>query len=488
MEHKFESIFNEMKAFYEELKIYPMLTDSLADMITYHTQDGTIQLISPAVSSLLGYTPEELDGYPFVDLCHPKDRSNVQAIFKKTVDHSGQNVTYRVRRKEGRYIWIETNFQNISDSREFVGIVGSSRDVTDRKREYEILKEREERFRLLVEQSQETIGICQEGKWVYLNDAGLELLGAVQIEEMIGQSVHEIVHPNDQTFFFQQMKFQETDPPPDPFELKLLREDGEERSVQMRWTPIMYKETPAQQVVIRDLTKQKETEEMLQQTEKLALAGQLAASVAHEIRNPLTSIKGFVQLLLPKMEGENERKYLDIMLNELGYVEAIISDLLLLSQSEATPFEEADLAFLLEQATTLLHSEALLHNIEIVLDIEPGLKPIECATNKMKQVFMNLLKNAIEATPGGKTVYIKAEMQGQVHILIRFVDEGSGIPKNRMSKLGEPFYSTKEKGTGLGLMVCKKIIDTHDGDLHVSSEENVGTTVDVLLPIKPGLL
>jgi signal transduction histidine kinase len=116
------------------------------------------------------------------------------------------------------------------------------------------------------------------------------------------------------------------------------------------------------------------------------------------------------------------------------------------------------------------------------VEFECNLPKISCEENQLKQVFLNLLKNAIEAMPAGGNIDVKVKAKEEGKISIQIIDQGIGIPKDRIPTLGEPFYTTKEKGTGLGLMTCYKIIESHNGQLTIDSEINEGTTIEIILP------
>ncbi|NMO98114.1 CheR family methyltransferase [Paenibacillus lemnae] len=229
-----------------------------------------------------------------------------------------------------------------------------------------------------------------------------------------------------------------------------------------------------------DITDRKHAEEMMRKNEMLSAVGQLAAGVAHEIRNPLTALKGFTKLMSNKGMGND--MYIEIMLNELNRIEQIVSELLVLAKPQAVDFLEKDLSPILQDVLMLLESQANMNNVEMHAVFGEGLKVLG-VENQLKQVFINVLKNAIEAMPAGGRVDVIADIhKDEEHITIQFIDNGAGIPASKLAKLGEPFYSTKNKGTGLGLMVSYKIIQNHKGTILFESEEGSGTTVTISIP------
>lgn len=222
-----------------------------------------------------------------------------------------------------------------------------------------------------------------------------------------------------------------------------------------------------------------QSEELLRKSEKLAVVGQLAAGVAHEIRNPLTSLKGFIQLL---KEGKCNETYFDIIEAELERLNEIVDEFLLLGKPNPTKKTYNHISEMLQHVVKLLEGQALLHHVTVQCFVAEQLPPLYCDENQLKQVFINIIKNAIEAMPNGGILRIEAR-QRLDSIFICITDEGCGIPKERMATLGEPFYSTKEKGTGLGLMVSFKIVEAHGGEMKIHSEEGKGTTVCLRFPI-----
>ncbi len=234
----------------------------------------------------------------------------------------------------------------------------------------------------------------------------------------------------------------------------------------------------------RDITRLKMTEELLQKSEKLAVVGELAAGVAHEIRNPLTTLKGFTQLFAANQTALRQ-EYIDTMLSELDRIETITNEFMALAKPQSTVFQSANLRTLLEQVIQLLNPQALLSNVVITFGYYDKHEYIHCDGNQLKQVFINIIKNAVEAMPEGGKLLIEVNPAQSDHVLIRIHDTGCGIPENVLPHLGEPFYSLKSKGTGLGLTVSSRIIEAHRGNVVFKSVVNQGTTVEIMLPIKP---
>lgn len=234
-------------------------------------------------------------------------------------------------------------------------------------------------------------------------------------------------------------------------------------------------------ITFRDMTEKLQTDQLILEWEKLSAVGQLAAGIAHEIRNPITSLKGFLKLM--HRSGRVKDEYVSIMDSEFERIETIIQELLTFSKPTVTQYSQEDICEIIDQVITLMEPHALLKGTVISANITSRPLKIRCIQNQIKQVLINLIKNAIEAIdrPDGR-IQIHVHSRSN-EIGIEVVDNGPGISNEVLKELGTPFYSTKEKGTGLGLVVTKNIIrNNHQGTLHIESREGIGTTFTVILP------
>jgi len=218
----------------------------------------------------------------------------------------------------------------------------------------------------------------------------------------------------------------------------------------------------------------------MSKAEKLHTIGELAASIAHEIRNPLTVVKGFLQLMKKEEKGAN-LQYLTLVLSELDRAEVIISDYLNFAKPRLQKIEEIELGDFISGIITLIQSLAVTKGV-ILNDMVDENPSIVTDKDKLKQAIVNFIKNAIEATPQGGTVSVSIKQVGNfVYIVIS--DTGKGMTNDQLSRMGTIFYTTKEKGTGLGTAVSIRIIETMNGKVSYESEPNVGTKVTIQLPI-----
>lgn len=230
--------------------------------------------------------------------------------------------------------------------------------------------------------------------------------------------------------------------------------------------------------ISEDLTEKYHTLELLQKSELMSAVGQLAAGIAHEIRNPLTVLKGFLDLIAPDME---KKHYIDIMASEFARIETIVNELLLLARPQEVHFEKENVMTILQDVIMLIETQATLNNVEIITKYTSPIPWVICVQNQLKQVFINILKNGIEAMPQGGNLIVKVNWIEPDAISISIIDQGEGIADDKIPKLGTPFYTTKEDGTGLGLLVSSKIIENHQGRIEFQSQLGKGTVVDIIL-------
>ena len=181
-------------------------------------------------------------------------------------------------------------------------------------------------------------------------------------------------------------------------------------------------------VIIRDITAIKDKEELIRKSEKLAIAGELAAAVGHEIRNPLTSIKGFLQLLQDKDAADKEKHYYTIMLSEIERINSIVSEFIVLAKPQVINNQNENIISLLSDVITLLETLAIVKNIEVTKEFEPNVSLVKCEGNQIKQVLINIFKNAIEAVANKGKIHIMVTHMNSDSVRIRFMDNGPGIP------------------------------------------------------------
>lgn len=261
--------------------------------------------------------------------------------------------------------------------------------------------------------------------------------------------------------------------------VQFLTKQGDMRCGLLSVQPLILDGTPKQLIVMTDITDQEQWEIQSARLERLHLIGEMAAAIAHEVRNPMTTVRGFLQLSKNKNELLSE-EYINIMLEELARANSIITEFLTLAKNKATDLKLSSLNDVISSILPLLQAESIISGKQTaaVLDCIPDLMLDE---KEIRQLVLNIAMNGLDSMEAGGTLHITTSCE-ENQVLLQICDEGSGIPDEVMQKLGTPFYTTKEKGTGLGLAVCYSIASRHNAEIEVSSG-STGTAFTVRFPL-----
>jgi PAS domain S-box-containing protein len=394
----------------------------------------------------------------------------------------------RNKAKDGSYYWVHTTIVPFLNSKgkpyQYVAIRS---DITKRKQAEASLKETLKEvsdINFALDQSSIVAFTDEKGIIKSVNDKFCEI-SKYSREELIGKD-HSLLNSglHSKEFFKNLWKTIGTGQVWKG-EIRNRAKDGSFYWVDTTIVPFLNENgKPYQYLAIRnDITEKKKSEEMLHRQDKLAAVGQLAAGVAHEIRNPLTSMKGYAEFLQLDEKDPQRQEFIEIILDEIDRVNNIVEEFMVLAKPKAVELEEQNIIPIVQNVVSMLKFEARKRNVKLEFDTVEEIVQIECDENRLKQVFLNFIKNGIEAMPDGGDLRVKAEIHDE-NIVISIQDTGVGIPPETLKKIGEPFYTTKKNGNGLGLMVSFKIIESHNGKVYIESEQNKGTTFKILLPAK----
>ncbi|TCJ01167.1 PAS domain-containing sensor histidine kinase [Cytobacillus praedii] len=355
------------------------------------------------------------------------------------------------------------------------------RNVTDRHQMEKELRESELKFRKVFEEALEGMILWNEKyEVVDINQVGMSMLH-LSGKSLIGQSIIKLIEDYNvnKEELYHHFENVRNNGYANGVLLINLKSD---RKIHIEFSAKHNVFSKLSLISFKDITDKLEMEEQLKKSETLSVVGELAAGIAHEIRNPMTALKGFIQLLEDGIQ-EDHSMYFNIISSELERIDSIINEFLILSKPQAVKFIRKDITEIMKETVDFLKAQAVLHNVQIQTFFEKELPFIFCEPNQMKKVFINLIKNAIEVMPKGGTVTVRMEsaLNHTIHISIK--DQGAGISKDQIKKLGQPFFTTKEKGTGLGLMVTYKIIEEHKGSIVAESEMGVGSIFHIYLPV-----
>ncbi len=238
-------------------------------------------------------------------------------------------------------------------------------------------------------------------------------------------------------------------------------------------------------VIFSDLTARKETQRRMAQAERLATLGELMAGVAHEVRNPLTAIRGYVQILRQQTSDPIHQEYLSVVLKEIDSINKVIQQLLDFSRPRHGQWQQVSLNALVEETLVLVQTAGVQARIDFISELDNELSPISADRELLKQVLLNILINAVQAISARGKIRIRTWQYSDSQQAISIEDNGCGIDLSLQKKIFDPFFTTKASGTGLGLALSQRIINAHQGDIRVTSLPGYGAIFTLILPINP---
>jgi PAS domain S-box-containing protein len=362
-----------------------------------------------------------------------------------------------------------------------------------------LLFESEERYRRLVELSFDAIIIHSEGKFVYVNEPGLELYCTKNPDELIGRSISDFIHPDDEESVWARIEATKENGVEIPLtEGRLIRADGTAVDVEVAALPITFQGRPAMQVVIRDITRRKQLEEQLRQSQKMEAIGRLAGGIAHDFNNLLTVIIGYTELLLHRLNDQHPlRKHIEEIYHAGERAAVLTRQLLAFSRKQVLQPKVLDLNRIIENMEKMLRP-LIGEDIELIKLLADDLGMVKADPGQLEQVIMNLAVNAREVMPQGGTLTMETKnivlehkqmrefpgLNPGPYVVLTIRDTGTGMDAEIQSHIFEPFFTTKEqgKGTGLGLATVHGIVKQSEGHISMSSRPGQGTSFSIYLP------
>ena len=501
-------VFNKMAGQLQETltalqkseKYFRSLIENISDIITVLDKDGMIRYASPSNERILGYKEEDLIGRNVFEFVHPDNREDVIAVFNQQLQIPGITppVEFRFLCKDGSWLIIEAVGSNLFEDSAMAGMVINSRDITERKRSEEALAAEKERLSVTLRSIGDgVITTDVEGKIVLMNRVSEALTGWTN-KEAIGRPLPDVFHIIDE-----KTRQRSENPVKNVIKTEgiavlsshtvLVARDGAERIIADSGAPIFDKDSKIIGVVLvfQDITEKRKTEEELLKTQKLESIGLLAGGIAHDFNNILTGIIGNISLA--KKYAKPGDKIFE-RLEKTKKISLGAKDLtrqLLTFSKGGKPIKKtiaiSDLIF--DSAGFALRGA----NVRCDFLMPNDLWPVEIDEGQMGQVINNLIINANQAMPKGGMIKLSTEnltitatnvlpLKPGRYIKISIRDQGIGIQKDHLLKIFDPYFTTKQKGTGLGLTTVYSIIDKHDGYITAESEPGMGTTFHIYLP------
>jgi PAS domain S-box-containing protein len=514
------SDITERKRAEEERRILASIVESSQDAIIGKTLDGVITSWNRGAQKLYGYSAEEIVGRSIATLAPLEHSHELAAILEKL--RQGESIehveTERIA-KDGKRLSVSLTISPIRDG--LGRITGGStiaRDITQRKQAEDARRTSELRYRRLFETAKDGILIlhADTGQIVDVNPFLIEMLGYSK-DELSGKELWEIGVFKDvvaSKLAFEELRHRgyiryEN--------LPLETHAGLVRQVEFVSNSYLVGESRVIQCNVRDITErwlaeeelrrtnqrlekalaelQTKTHELASMTEqlwqaaKLATMGELAASVAHELNNPLATLALHAESLLDRLNGDDpKRRAVLVIEQEVERMASLVSNLLLFSRRSRQQNSTVDVREELSNSLEFMQYHLRSHKITVVTEFDSGLPNVHADRQQLRQLFLNLLTNSSDAMPQGGRLRLQARQVtldgGAPALQIEFSDTGIGIDPDDLQKLWEPFFTTKPEGegTGLGLPICRRIVEEHRGTIDIESERGKGTTVRIILP------
>ncbi len=349
------------------------------------------------------------------------------------------------------------------------------------------LKESEQKYRMLFKYAGTAFTLIDRDEALTMVNKQFEHLSGFAREDLEGlKKFTDFFTPPDRNRLKTVLEYTQdsfSEYKPRNFECTFLDREGNQKDVNLVLNPILNSTNTL--ASLADVTEIRDLQKRLSRTEHLAAIGELAAAIAHEIRNPLGAINTSVEVLQNGLDLEEEnRELMEIICEETKRLDSIISDFLQFARLNKSQLKKVNINRLLSE-TLVLFKGTLQNSIRKKIDLEDGLPEIAADPNQLKQVIINIVVNALEAMPSGGKLYIgttSVHNHGKLDIHITIQDSGEGMDPTCIPKIFQPFFSTKEKGIGMGLAICDRIIQNHGGEIIVKTDPGSGTTFTLVLP------
>lgn len=491
--HRAQDVLRESEERYREL------FENANDIVYTHDLEGNFTSINKQAEKVTGYTHDEALRGNIGQIVAPEYLEYAHAMLARKLS-GAPSTTYELEilTKSGQAVALELSTRLIYRGARPVGVQGIARDITERRRAQAALRDSEERYRKLVEQSPDGIILHTDGRIVFVNSAGVKLLGAEAPDQLIGRPVVECIHPDFRQPVSDQQQVLDA-ALTDFLEGRFMRLDGQAIDVEVTSMATVYRNRPATQTVFRDITSRNRLQAQLRQGQKMEAIGTLAGGIAHDFNNILAAILGYTELTLSDLaEASPLARNLRQVLVAGRRAKSLVQQILTFSRHHDVERQPVHVCQLIAESLALLRASlpttiSLRHHFGTTADT------ILADANQIQQVLMNLCSNAehaMRADSGAIEIRLDAvevapafasshpPLQPGPHIRLVVCDTGHGMPADILERIFEPFFTTKEvgEGSGMGLAVVHGIVTNHDGAIAVESTPGQGTTFTIYLP------
>jgi PAS domain S-box-containing protein len=491
----------------ESERRYREIFENAKDAIYVHDLNGRYTLANPAAEELSGYSRDEILQLSVFEMASPEHVELIcNSLKQKLTDHAPTTYEIEAIRKDGTRVPVEVSSRLIYRDGSPIGVLGSVRDISERRRAEEVVRASEQRFRDLVENANDIIFTCDMlGNITSLNRAGERVTGYTA-EEALKMNIAQAVSPDDIAKVRHMLSRKRAADVATVYDLELITKSGGRAAVEISSRAILKDgEAVGVQGIARDITDRQRMEDdlrssqaQLQQSQRLEAVGQLAGGVAHDFNNLLTAIIGYSDFALRKMRANNPiRRDIEEIKKAANRAASLTRQLLAFSRKQILKPEVLDLNLVVGDMHKML--ERLIgEDIDLVTTLGSDADQVKADRGQLEQIIMNLVVNARDAMPFGGSVTIETAnvvfdeaytsehvpVKPGKYVMLAVSDTGLGMDANTQLHIFEPFFTTKElgKGTGLGLSTVYGIVKQSGGFIWVYSELNVGTTFKIYLP------
>ncbi|QGG48474.1 PAS domain S-box protein [Heliorestis convoluta] len=442
--------------------------------------DLTIVAVNDSFEEVTGYSRGEVIGNKCEDLAIADKPDNLMELEEKLLQYErfdGLELNITTKAGEKRTMLCSAMLIEFNDE---PCVLISSEDITERKRFEEDLRLSEERFRMVFLES--PIPLCvvdTDSKRILAVNRSFENTSGYLREEMIGKTAVDLDFYYDLEDRNGSMNLLGIKGRYQNLEIKLSRKSGETMVALISAESITIQGRRCFLFQVNDITEKKRLEQELLQLARLNVIGQMSAGIGHEIRNPLTCVRGYLQFLKARNELAIYQDHFDVMIDEIDRANGIITEFLSISKKSTSKKELKNINEIIRKLEPLLQADGINSKIEVSFQLDQNIEDLMVDEKEIRQLILNLFRNGVDAMSEGGTMVVKTLKEDQ-NLLIIFQDQGPGIPEEILKNIGVPFFTTKENGTGLGLAVCYGIAARHNGTIQFDTSPH-GTTVTVRL-------
>ncbi len=449
------------------------ITDNMLDSIVCINRQGIMEYVSPSHRSIIGYMPEEMVGKTNAELLHPEDCQRY-VDFISHLFHEGGNgaIEYRARHREGHYVWLESVGKVVRDRNAgTLEVILGTRDISARKlAEQELQKQLDYQNSLINDMNEWFCTYDCNYRLTYINKIAAENIG-YSLEELQNMTIFDLVAPEQREYVKQKAREYKQGGVSGNHEVLVKCKNGKETLLRVKASPITnHSGINVGLILADDISEQRRMEKEMTRMAQLYTVGEMAAGIGHEIRNPLTAVRGFLQLLQKSGDFGQYDCYFEIMLEEVDRANTIISEFLMLAKNRFIDLRLHNLNQIIETLYSLLQADAIMADKFVILALQK-VPDIFLDEKEIRHLVFNLVRNGLEATPAGGQVKI-ATWRNKEEIILEVADQGEGIAPDIFEKLGTPFYTTKEEGTGLGLAICYGVAARHQAQIEIISSSS----------------